>query len=197
MSLLLARLDCHVIATDIEPVLSGVLRPNVDANQYELSKNQCSGSIKVAELDWLTFNDDQMESLYQENDGQDSQEFDLILTADTIYHPNLVSPLFKVIFMILTKQVRNQQKTDVLLGLERRDDKQINSAFAVGQGLGLEFKRITDRKVRKSVDSYVDSFDFEKGKKESKGWKREDWEGVELYEIKLATKREEVGSGTL
>lgn len=170
------------MATDIEPVLSGVLKPNVESNRNELMRQEGAGSLKVLELDWMTFKEEALERLYQETG---SENIDLIFTADTIYHPKLVFPLFNVISLLLKDQASKSYKPKVLLGLERRDDAQVISAFSVGRETGLEMVRLQDRKVRRSVDEYVAGFKFDETNKQGKGWKRDDWEGVELWEIKL------------
>lgn len=73
----------------------------------------------------------------------------MIITADTIYHPPLILPLFNTI-----KQICERQKAIpvIYLGLERRDSRLVDTALEGGRSVGFEITRIGRGRVQKALD---------------------------------------------
>ncbi|PWN38077.1 uncharacterized protein FA14DRAFT_177355 [Meira miltonrushii] len=171
-SLVLERLGWNVIATDIAPPLHTVLGPNVSRNSQ--------GGVEVRSLDWTTIS----------NDVIDESDFDvdLVVTADTIYQPALVDGLCKTIQLLLIKALKgqsshaqqtikkassSQKRPHALIALERRDDKQVQTALNhAREQHNLILKQIPPREVRKAVDACFGN---------SPDWPRQVWDDVEIW----------------
>lgn len=143
---MLAGLGWSVIATDIEPVLSAVLRQNIANNRV--------GTIEVRELDWTKPNDLEHKA-------------DLIVSADTVFAADLVSPLLQTLQHLCAAQ------TTVLLCIERRDSALIDSML---EQAGQYFSVIRVRNLAKAVQKHAD-------------WPSEDWDGIELWKLRLRTSK--------
>lgn len=172
----LAYWGCDVLATDIEPVLSTVLQPNIDSNARHLNQHNGSGSISAKSLDWEkaplnpTTLDDHM---YGDYDDFELCEVDWIVTADTIYHPSLLPHLFRSIIHISNMVEKKSGKSpSIWLALERRDPRLVDSALEMAKEMDIDLKRIGHGRVVKAVE------------KVNWGWKEADWEGVEIYKGK-------------
>ncbi|SPO39049.1 uncharacterized protein PSFLO_04528 [Pseudozyma flocculosa] len=226
LSLLLARLGWHVIATDIQPVLSTVLRRNTRTARFLPAMATSGGKLEVRQLDWTCPPHDwdwsrrgniagppnhggggvdqyQDQHLDDEDDYADvtrtlrategtTPDFDLILTADTVYEPSLVRPLIRALSHLYRshsafdrphtheqqehgrRATRSPSRPHILLALERRDGATIDAALAVARDeFGLDFQRIPHRKVKKTFDSHGDG----------RSWRRDDWLGVEIWQL--------------
>ncbi|KAN0061917.1 hypothetical protein ACQY0O_005912 [Thecaphora frezii] len=212
LSLLLARLGWHVVATDIEPVLSAVLCANVEAAQHQLAATS-KGSVEVKMLDWTRHPaawkwDDPVSIAFPPPHNEDDEdpptvnvpphpppEFDLILTADTVYMPDLIRPLFRSIAHLYHSHpyfhpppatahdspppsspppTRAARRPRVLVALERRDAATIDNALSIARHeFHLDLQQVPKRKVRKIFDAYGDGAH----------WEREDWHGVEIWHL--------------
>lgn len=186
LSLLMARLGWQVTATDIPPVLDSVLRPNVRAGLYQLVNTglAVADQIHVAELDWMAapgrwlwhpqfgFPSTKEHTNTPDTNIAAETHFDLILTADTIYEPSLIRPLFSTIAHLCTRQA--DSRPTVLLALERRDPAHITEALSIAQEeYSLNFKQIPVKRVRKIFDTLGDGAT----------WSRDDWDGVEIWKL--------------
>ncbi|PWY98723.1 hypothetical protein BCV70DRAFT_201516 [Testicularia cyperi] len=189
LSLLLATLGWSVLATDIPPVLDTVLRPNVEEGAYQLVNTAqiSADQLAVHELDWTTkpnlWHWDQAgpctvaPATQSSNDNPDAgtveHDFELILTADTVYEPSLVRPLVSIISHLYRTRSGSSKPT-VLLALERRDSNHIDGALQVASDdFGLDFKQIPAKRVRKIFDTLG----------EGATWSRQDWDGVEIWKL--------------
>jgi hypothetical protein len=196
----MARIGWQAVATDIEPVLSSVLRPNVEAGAYQLynaAQIPTREHIIVRELDWNAASDrwswDRLgASSASVSDSSRASEpphdsgasamprFDLILTADTIYEPSLVEPLFSTLAALYYGQRDHPEAAPrpacptLLLALERRDSQHIDDALHLASHrFDLPFKQIPARKIRKTFDAFGDGLT----------WPRDDSSGVEIWKL--------------
>ena len=172
LSLCMARWGYHVLATDVEPVLTRVLIPNIQRGMGVLSRvpGEC-GTVDVVKLDW--------EEANQRNEGEEREMnkwldqigmVDVIITSDTIYHPSLVYPLFKTIQSISMYNVDHQGRPPpVILALERRDGMMVDTAIQIAENLNVDVKRVGHGRVVKSVE------------KSGWNWDESDWQGVEIW----------------
>ncbi|KAK7467001.1 hypothetical protein VKT23_004064 [Stygiomarasmius scandens] len=147
----------EVYATDTSTVIQSVLARNI-------ANNPVQGTIHVQELDWQS---DDCSSL-------SSSPFDLIVTADTVYEPSLVQPLFRTIHTLCVQSRVQSRAPPVLLCLERRDpaliDHVLQQATTEWQ---FHVERIPSRKLSKAMQ------------KDGIHWDKADWEGVELWKLTL------------
>lgn len=171
VSLVLERLGWSVWATDIDPPLGTVLRPNVERNSR--------GGAHADKLDWNTF----------AVASSQWPSFDLIVTADTVYEVTLVDGLFRTIAILLrdgnqehteqreseqqatSRQKGRRRRRHALIALERRDPQQVDAALTcASRKHGLSVRQISVREVRKAVDGHLGA-----------EWPRQAWDGVEIW----------------
>lgn len=207
LSLSLAAQGWSVLATDTPTVVNTVLRPNILRNtQY----TRLPGNVQVRALDWTvppegwTWTDPLMvadhlpnsesRNEFQEVGGDEllGPPFDLILTSDTVYTPSLVTPLLRTLKHLICLSIlspstasssmdlksRSKQKKShppLYLALEARDPDQIASFFSEARNTwGLTAQRIPAPRVRRAMT-----------RAGLGDWKREDWEGVEIWRMHL------------
>ncbi|KAK1926481.1 hypothetical protein DB88DRAFT_435470 [Papiliotrema laurentii] len=168
LSLVLASLGYDVVSTDIPPVLETVLRPNVMVGLDVLRRSTAQTPVvQVCELDWTTT------TAHTVTPGADLDlSVDMIITSDTIYHPDLLPHLFRTIACISRSSLDNPQRSTpptVYLCLERRDSRMVDTALSRAAEFGLHLKRVGHGRVAKCVE------------KTGWGWAEEDWQGVEVY----------------
>ncbi|WVQ84148.1 hypothetical protein IAT38_006295 [Cryptococcus sp. DSM 104549] len=193
-ALVLASLGWRVVATDIEPVLSGVLRPNVENGRRALLQGGLSADVEARELDWVAVGgvgvgEDAGEDYrwLREGEGGDREGYDMIVMTDTFYAPHLIDPLWSTLIYLSSPPHRPSsplppssststpstatphKSPPIYIALEARDPTLIARALATGKAKGFELK-----KVGKRVDKEVDRY----------GWASEDWEGVEVWKAK-------------
>lgn len=96
------------------------------------------------------------------------------MTSDTLYIPQLAQPLLRTIHALASLSSGGGKSTLILLCFERRDplliDHTLNDARNVW---GLKPERIPHKKLVKAMD------------KAGLRWNKEDWDGVELWKLKL------------
>ncbi|OCB84235.1 hypothetical protein A7U60_g8912 [Sanghuangporus baumii] len=125
--------------------------------------------------------------------------FDLIITADTVYSPDLIMPLLRTIKHLIllsaspsqhtiaseskseskskfnSKQKQKKSCPPVYLALEKRDPAQLASFFSQAHDTwGLGAQRIPTPRIRRAMSRAGLSH-----------WKKEDWEGVEVWKLYL------------
>ena len=98
----------------------------------------------------------------------------MIVTSDTLYIPQLTQPLLRTIRALASLSSAAGKSPLILLCFERRDplliDRTLNDAFQVW---GLKPERIPHKKLVQAME------------KSGLKWGREDWDGVELWKLKL------------
>lgn len=186
----MAMLGFDVVATDLMVVMDTVLRRNIEDNQGRVKAwgdgaevggvAKGCGDVRVRELDWFVHPDEwdwsgarsiaPREELEEpEMDDCTSPPFDLIVTADTLYHQDLVVPLLRAIRAISIQSRRGGKFPPVFVALERRDSEVIKQALELAKKERFHCKKVPDGKVRKCLD--VAGFK----------WEREDWEDIEIW----------------
>lgn len=181
----MCALGWDVLATDTAHTISSVLSPNIASNYPRLSCN--GGTIQTRELDWLVPPESwdwtnpaavasanpgpyTLTSVTRANEAILQPPFDLIISSDTIYTAELVQPLLRALHTAVTAS----GSPPVYLCIERRDSAVVNRALSEAEGIwGFTVSRVGHRKVSKAM---------EKG---SLNWKKEDWDGVEIWRLKL------------
>jgi len=192
-ALTLASLGWDILATDIPNVVSMVLSQNITQNTAVLPAN--SGSIEFRELDWTVppekwswDNNKVIASASSEDSPAVSNPkinllgppFDLIVTSDTIYSPELAQPLLRTLFALcgVSKHASapHARYPTIYLCIERRDPTLIDHTLAEARSVwGFTVIRIPHRKVAKAM---------------AKGgvkWDQDEWEGVEVWKLTLQT----------
>jgi len=170
----MAKMGWIVYATDTPTVISAVLRPNVSRNVTK------PGSIHVRELDWtvepekFVWDDEQViasPSLPTRSSAGTVPRFDLILTADTVYEPELIQPLLRTLHTLCRQSTPHPP---ILVCLERRDPTLIDRMLlSAREDWRFQVERIPHRKVAKSL------------KEDGIEWSKDDWEGVEIWKFTL------------
>lgn len=176
-------------ATDTDSVVNTVLSNNVARNLSELPRNV--GRIDVRVLDWMVLPQDWIwddatsitpsqasHSAESHNPSlpSTSPPFDLILSADTVYSPALVTPLLRSLHY-LASSCCLPTSCPVYLCLERRDGVLVDSALAEARDKwGFSAERVMHRKISKAI------------KRSGLNWDSEDWDGVEIWRMILKTK---------
>lgn len=150
--LALASMGWDVVATDLPGVIASVLDANISNNLANLS-----GTVHVRELDWTC-----------EPVALDGP-FDLIISSDTLYNPDLIHPLFRTIHALCKTSVRPPL---IYLCIERRDPTLIDRALLEARETwGFKTERIPYGKLVKAMQAA------------SLGWEREDWDDVEVWKL--------------
>ncbi|BGP05928.1 Protein-lysine methyltransferase METTL21D [Rhodotorula toruloides] len=181
VALTLASLGYDTLATDVDFIVDGVLRRNVEANRQKLREGG-GGRLEARTLDWFVDPSSWPFSSEGGDTGQASEAmmsiqppFNLITTADTVYDPSLSTPLLSTLrFLSLLSSL----PPPIYLALEARDPALVAAFFrAAVDDFGFKCARIEHAKVKKLVED----------KEGTLGWENEeDWEGVELWKLKLS-----------
>jgi protein N-lysine methyltransferase METTL21D len=173
-----------VIATDVPDVISTVLNVNISNNLPNLPP--ASGRIQVRELDWTispdkwTWDDQHIiaSSRIQSSSSHQVEDllkppFDFIITSDTLYHPDLVQPLFRSIHALsIASSSLTSRSPVVYLCVERRDPTLIDRAFLEARETwGFKTERIAHKKLVKVIE------------KADIKWDKEDWEDIEVWKL--------------
>ncbi|BGP68257.1 hypothetical protein NBRC10513v2_001590 [Rhodotorula toruloides] len=180
VALTLASLGYDTLATDVDFIVNGVLRGNVEANRQKLRAGG-GGWLEARTLDWF---DDPSSWPFKDAGGDEGQNmkamsiqppFNLITTADTVYDPSLSTPLLSTLRSL---SLLSPSPPPVYLALEARDPALAAAFFrSAANDFGFKAARIEHAKVKKLVED----------KEGTLGWENEeDWEGVELWKLKLS-----------
>ncbi|KAI9510856.1 hypothetical protein F5148DRAFT_1175497 [Russula earlei] len=172
-----------VLATDTAHTICSVLAPNIASNHPTSSRNDAI--IQVRELDWLVPPESWdwgnpvavasskpclSANLTRVCNPVLQPPFDLIVSSDTIYAVELVQPLLRAIHTAVIAS----GSPPVYLGIERRDSAVIDRALSEAEDVwGFTVTRVGHRSVSKAM------------KKGGLKWKKEDWDGVEIWRLKL------------
>ncbi|KZT60408.1 hypothetical protein CALCODRAFT_492456 [Calocera cornea HHB12733] len=169
-TLALASQGWDVLASDVPFIASGVLSTNIAHNLARARPDW--GAVEVQAVDWREPLDCALWAL--------GPPYDLILSADTVYHPSLVGPLLDTLASLarLSTPLGKTRSCPVLLCLERRDPALVDEALREAKAR-FAGRRVGQGSLRKAVA---------RG-----GGMQGDWEGVELWRFTLL--REGEGEG--
>ncbi|EIW60008.1 uncharacterized protein TRAVEDRAFT_118360 [Trametes versicolor FP-101664 SS1] len=185
-ALALASMGWDVIATDLHDVVSSVLADNISSNLSRLPVD--SGTVQVRILDWTVppdrwlWDDPQTIASSEAEKPQSAvpqapvlgPPFDLILTSDTIYSPDLVTPLLRALHGLCLASASELRTTPVYLCLERRDPALVDHALSEARdSWNFKVERIPHKKLAKALE------------KSGAHWEKGDWEGVEIWKLAL------------
>jgi hypothetical protein len=182
-SLAVHALGWDVLATDTAHTISSVLSPNIASN-YPCPSS--GGTIQIRELDWLvppeswdwtnpiavaSTSSSTSSSVTRADDPTVLRPpFDLIISSDTIYVVELVQPFFRALHAAVTAS----GSPSVYLCIECRDSALVDRALTEAKDVwGFTVTHVAHRRVSKAM---------EKG---GLKWKKEDWDGVEIWRLKL------------
>lgn len=160
----LQSLGYDVLATD-SPEAFSLLERNIENNRHSHTTR-----LEAKVLDWFTQPSTWTWNTAPEDDLQTTTSlgppFDLIVTTDTVYIEALFDPLLRTI-----KALAEGQKTPtILLALEERDPHSMLEFWRRSEEQGFTKKEIKTARLGKAVKQHL-------------GWKREDWQGVRVYEL--------------
>ncbi|WWC86992.1 uncharacterized protein L201_001873 [Kwoniella dendrophila CBS 6074] len=189
-----------VTSTDIEPVLSKVLKPNVENGKRTLKNNGFNiddNDIQIKGLDWC-----RIAKLYDDNTQKDGsitkviptefdyleKGFDIIIMSDTFYSLELIEPLWKTLLFISLSSFDRSPPHDgntttnnntstgrypvIYIGLERRDPKLIDTALEHGKRLKFDLKKINKSRLNKEIQSNWNK------------WNADDWNDIEIWKCR-------------
>lgn len=189
--LALASMGWDVIATDLQDIISAVLASNISCNRSKLPPS--SGAIEVRVLDWTVSPDhwvwDDLNTIASPHVEKASctadqssilaPPFDLIISSDTLYSAELVTPLLRALRELCNVSISSSPEArppPIYLAIERRDPELIDRALSEAtNSWGFKVERVPHKKVAKAM---------EKG---GVHWERGAWDGVEVW--KLSTTR--------
>jgi len=165
------------VATDLPNVIDSVLSQNISDNA-----DLVAGSIHVRELDWMVKPErwswadaKSVTSPSPSTEEPFGPPFDLIVTSDTVYIAQLAQPLLRTIHALASLSSAGGRSPLILLCFERRDplliDHTLNDARHVW---GFKPERIPHKKLTQAMD------------RAGLKWDKADWDGVELWKLKLA-----------
>ncbi|KAF7305118.1 hypothetical protein MKEN_01227000 [Mycena kentingensis (nom. inval.)] len=174
-ALCLAQLGCTVVATDLPWVIDKCLAQNIASNSH------APGTVLVRQLDWTVpptrwLWDHPTIIASPEHIPETEQRlatpFSLIVSADTIYSADLISPLLRSIHAVVHAAGSSSSRfPTVLICLERRDPLLVDQALKEAtDAWGLTVTRVPATKIAKAVEKTLK-------------WDRSEWEGVEIYKL--------------
>jgi hypothetical protein len=189
--LALASLGIDTVVTDV-PLVLPLLRQNINQNAACLPST--AGTIQVRELDWTVLPEQwswsdpariasrELDAVTQTPESIEESicpPFDYILTADTLYTNELVTPLLRSLHhLVLLSSVTGKSAPRAFIALERRDPALITAALAEAtETWGFACDRVPPRKIAKAME------------KAGLKWDKEDWDDVEIWTLTLAKDR--------
>ena len=186
-SLAMCSLGWDVLATDLPAVVDSVLLQNIATNLPNLPPG--SGTIQVRVLDWnvppveWTWEDNKVIASETRNPSEShlctseglahlTPQFDLVISADTVYSSSLVAPLLRTIDHF-SKQTSGEGQTRTLqpaifICLERRDPIVIEQLLAEAKKTYM-VEQIPERVMLQTME------------KNGLNWKKDDWDGLEIW----------------
>ncbi|KAJ7046724.1 hypothetical protein C8F04DRAFT_1061516 [Mycena alexandri] len=176
-SLALAHLGCHTIATDLPWVISTCLAKNIENNRAILPPG--AGELSVRELDWTVPSEQWLwdhdtiiasPACSPPEPQQSPHKFDIIVSADTVYSLELVTPFLRTLHALCTSSASRIPM--VFICIERRDPAVINQMLQDAQSIWhFVVTRVPPRKLSKALE------------KSGFKWDKDDWDGVELWKL--------------
>ena len=176
------------MATDLPDVIDSVLAQNIASNLGRLPPD--CGTIQIRALDWTaspaewSWNDGAVIASATIPAALSSEvpatlltaPFDLIITADTVYSPDLVEPLLRTLSHIYSISVvpNNAKKAhhpQLYVCIERRDPTLVDDFLDKARRI-FTVTRIQSRKVSEAMVL------------SGLLWSKEDWEGMEIWAFK-------------
>ncbi|KAJ7774765.1 hypothetical protein B0H16DRAFT_1508260 [Mycena metata] len=176
-SLALAHLGCHTIATDLPWVIAKCLAKNIENNRARLPST--AGELSVRELDWTippdqwVFDHDTIiasPACSPPEPQQYPHKFDIIVSADTVYSRELVTPFLRTLHALCTSSAPRIPMAFICI--ERRDNAVIDQMLQDAQSIWcFAVTRVPPRKLSKALE------------KSGCKWAKDDWDGVELWKL--------------
>ncbi|BGP13760.1 hypothetical protein JCM10213v2_001698 [Rhodosporidiobolus nylandii] len=178
LSLSLLSLGYEVLATDLDILVEGVLKRNIEQNEAAIRAGGAGEArIERKVLDWF---EEPSEWVWRA--GPEAAEalcppFDIIVTADTVYEPSLSQPLLRALRALSSLS----PAAPVYLALERRDPALVTSFLSsASEDWGFKCSRIEHARLRRVVEDKAGTL----------GWEDEsEWDGIEVYKLKLGRAR--------
>ncbi|KAI0636846.1 hypothetical protein C8Q77DRAFT_1071137 [Trametes polyzona] len=187
-ALALASMGWDVVATDLHDVVSSVLSGNIARNLTQLPPD--AGTVQVRVLDWSVPPDhwawDDPQTIASSRAEKPhpavqagsilSPPFDLVLTSDTVYSADLVTPLLRALhaLCLASASAPELRSPPVYLCLERRDPALVEHALSQARDRwSFKVDRIPHKKLAKAIE------------KSGARWEKGDWEGVEIWKLTL------------
>ena len=180
-----------VIATDLKDAISTVLASNISRNRPQLPSS--SGAIEVRVLDWTVPHDQwvwddstRIASLHGEKPSSTAQQnpilvppFDLIVSSDTLYSADLVTPLLRTLHELCKVSIASSPEArspPIYLCVERRDPGLMDLALSEAKTRwSFKLERIPHKRLAKAM---------EKG---GARWEKGEWDDVEIWKLSLQT----------
>jgi hypothetical protein len=188
----LSSIGWDVLATDIPEVIDTVLRQNIIQNMASLPV--ICGRIEIRELDWTVApdrwtwdNERVIAEVSQPSSGtlnSHSKEllrppFDLIISSDTLYSPDLTRPLLRTLHALSVSTT--SKSPPIYICIERRDPLLIDNTLAEAKDVwGFNVERVSHRKLVKAME------------KSSVTWVKDDWDGVEIWKLVLVRAKDSI-----
>jgi protein N-lysine methyltransferase METTL21D len=171
-------------------VVLPILRRNIATNLSRLPSD--TGRVVVCELDWTVSperwrwdDNDVIASNVQHSESPTLQDvtnnlrppFDLIVTADTIYHPDLAQPLLRTLHHLASAS----PSAKIFIALERRDPTLVDAVLnSARNDWSFELEQVPRRKLAKALE-----------RRAGARWGQEDWDGVEVWKLSASTRKTE------
>lgn len=187
-SLALCSLGWDVLATDLPDVIDSVLAQNIAANLVRLPP-EC-GTIQIRALDWTTspaewsWEDGAVVASATIPAALSSEipaalltaPFDLIITADTVYSPDLVEPLLRTLshiysISVVPNDAKKARHPQLYICIERRDPTLVDDFLDKARRI-FTVTRVQSRRVSEAMEL------------SGLRWSKEDWEGMEIWSFK-------------
>ncbi|KAF7294986.1 HIT domain-containing protein [Mycena indigotica] len=155
------KFGCKVVASDLPWVISKVLAPNISNNIERLS-----GTVLVRELDWTIppgcWLWDHPTIIASPNHTPPIAQhlttpFDLVLSADTIYRADLITPLLRSLHAVCTQSLALSNRSPIVfVCLERRDPLLTDKALKEAEDVwGFSVHRLISKGLRYTSLSYT------------------------------------------
>lgn len=177
-------LGYDVVSTDIRAIAEGILSRNLERNSPLAS----STLLVPSTLDWFS-SPSEWDFLRESNTSSIDSDlipqppYDLIVTTDSVYSPELSTPLLRTLHALSTPPLASLSSTPIIfLALEVRDPLLIR-AFLQSAKEEWSFKctQVEESRLERLL---------ERGNDGGMGWEPDDWAGVEVWKLKLARRKD-------
>ncbi|KZV90405.1 hypothetical protein EXIGLDRAFT_616992 [Exidia glandulosa HHB12029] len=159
-ALAVASLGYSVLATDTALIHNAVLAYNISSNRVNLPPGS---TVSSSELDWCQA--DCLSSLPAEHRSPS-----LVFTADTLYSPDLVTPLLRTMHAL-----SSPSRATSYLCIERRDPALVDAALAEARdGWHFVLARVPHKKLVQAL---------RKGGMTPEALERGDWDDLEIWKL--------------